>query len=243
MAANKYYEELYASGNMINATEGDSGIFYRHPKCRDLFLNHFPDLECNSVLELGAGEGQIFELIQKHIHNNYASYTLTESSQNAIKRLNDKFSKHKNTIVRELDVTARFPFTDNCFDIVCCFNLMHHITPAPAAQHMANEMMRVSKKHVFLIEANGISIIRRIGELPRQARELGESSYAPWKYKNFFLNAGAESVEITPWYFLMPPNIKKNHLKPFITVSEFGAKIPLLKWQSQSLEIYCEKAK
>ena len=239
--ANKYYDDLYASGGTAALTEGDAGIFYRHPKCRDFFLSYFPSLEGLSVLELGAGEGEIFALIREKLGYDYASYTLTDSSQNAVQRLSDRYSSTGNTFTRQLDVTAVFDFPDNSFDIVCCFSVMHHITPAHMAQHMANEMMRVSKKHVFLTEANGVSIIRRIGELPKQARALGESSYAPWVYRRFFMNAGANRVELTPFLFFIPPFVKKDYLKPFIVISEIGSRIPLLKWQSQGIVIYGEK--
>jgi len=238
---NKYYEELYEADKMISDTEGDSYIYYRAPKTIDLFMNRFPALENYSLLELGTGEGRIFELILGW-DDKFGSYTLTDASPSAVRKLKDKYSALNNIILKELDVTSTFPFPDNTFDIVCCFGVMHHITPLSIAQHMANEMVRVSKKFIFLTEANGLSIIRRIGELPKKARELGESSYTPWRYKTFFKNAGVKFIKVTPFYFFVPPNVKKDNLKPFITISEIGARIPLLKWQSQALEIYCEKS-
>jgi len=235
----KNYEELFVAGNMTAITEGDSRIYYKNPKIRDFFLKRFSHLDSPAVLELGAGEGMIFDLICEKM--NCGSYTLTDASPTAVKKLRKRLAQDKSVFIQELDVKSRFPFRDNQFDIVCCFDLMHHVTPYHAARRMADEMMRVSKKYVLLIEANGISIIRRIGELPPQARNLGESSYFPWEYKKIFMDTGGKFVTITPFNFFMPPRISRRYLKPFISISELGAKIPFLKWQSQSLEIYCEK--
>jgi hypothetical protein len=115
---------------------------------------------------------------------------------------------------------------------------MHHVSDPIK---MAKEILRVTRHHFFLCEPNGLSVIRKLGELSSQSKKLGEKSYFPWEYKKYFIQNGAKNIEIMPFYFFVPPKIKKENMKPFIRIREFGQKIPIIKWQSQSMAIFGEK--
>jgi ubiquinone/menaquinone biosynthesis C-methylase UbiE len=237
MPINEAWDNLYNQyGEHVKLTEGDSAIYYRFPYFRDLFYKRIPALDNLRILEIGGGGG-IFEIINSQSKDANASYVITEYSPSAVENMKKKF-KNLNSLSIKIEDATNLSFDDNMFDVVYCLNVMHHV---PDARMMAAEMMRVCKKYVFLCEPNGISLIRRLGELLPTARKLGEKSYSPWQYKQFFMNGGAKSVSIRPIYFFVPPNIRKEKLKPFIKISEIGEKIPLVRWQSQSLEIFCEK--
>lgn len=96
--------------------------------------------------------------------------------------------------------------------------------------------MRVSRKDIFMYEACGLSLVRKTVEKTRASREKGERSYTPCRIRSFF--QGSKSVEIVPFYFFVPPKIKKNFMRPFIVISEIGQRIPGLRWQSQSMSVY-----
>jgi 2-polyprenyl-3-methyl-5-hydroxy-6-metoxy-1,4-benzoquinol methylase len=124
------------------------------------------------------------------------------------------------------------------YDIVCAFDVMHHVSDPVK---MAKEIIRITKHYFFLCEPNGLSVIRRIGELSSYSKKLEEKSYYPWEYKKYFMQNGAKKIDIKPFYFFVPPKIKKENMKVFIKISEFGQTIPVLRWQSQSLAIFGEK--
>jgi hypothetical protein len=114
---------------------------------------------------------------------------------------------------------------------------MHHV---PNPRRMAREMLRVSRKHVFLIEANGLSILRKLAELsPRYMRD-GEKSYTPWRYRSFFQSGISEVVQVKPFLFMIPftPSFLIN---TNIIFSEFLQKVPILKWQCTGVMIYVQK--
>ena len=234
--ANEYWDEMYGlEGSSRYQNEGDIGIYYRLPKFIELFYNRFPSLSKLNVLELGGGGGEIFDLFSKRYAGENINYTLTEYSSNAVSVLKNKYKERAKII--HADAT-NLPFEENEFDIVCAFDVMHHVLD-PCK--MASEMLRVTKSHFFMCEANGLSIIRRMGEMSKEAKKLEEKSYFPWQYKNFFLKSGAKSCSVMPFYFFVPPKVAKKNMKPFILISEIGQRIPIIKWQSQSLMIAGEK--
>lgn len=87
-----------------------------------------------------------------------------------------------------------------------------------------------------MCEACGLSLVRKAVETTQASREKGERSYTPRKIREFFKEG--KLVEIVPFYFFVPPKIKKQYMRPFIAISEIGQRIPLLRWQSQSMAVY-----
>lgn len=159
-------------------------------------------------------------------------YTVTEYSSNATKVLIKKYAGNPSVTVVQADAQA-LPFEDHAFDMVLAFDVMHHVKNPG---RMAQELMRVSRKDIFMCEACGLSLVRKTVEKTRASREKGERSYTPCRIRSFF--QGSKSVEIVPFYFFVPPKIKKKFMRPFIVISEIGQRIPGLRWQSQSMSVY-----
>ncbi|MBW2971246.1 hypothetical protein KY320_03740 [Candidatus Woesearchaeota archaeon] len=114
--------------------------------------------------------------------------------------------------------------------MVFAIDVMHHVSNP---RKMAREMMRVSSKYIFLIEANGICIIRKVMErISKKYQAAGENSYKPWDYKSFF--KGANNFSIRPFLFMIPFTPKRL-MKPVIWLSETMEKIPLLRWQGSGV--------
>jgi SAM-dependent methyltransferase len=236
---NQAWDKIYSLGQSSRyANEGDIGIFYRLPKFARMFKKYIRTLEGLRVLEIGGGIGEMYENLSKEFPNDTFSYTITEYSPNAVDILKKKYNEEGNPVVTQANA-EHLQFEDNSFDVVCAFDVMHHV---PDPQKMALEMLRVSRQHILLCEPCGISLIRRITEITAKSKQLGEKSYSPRKIRKFFAlpKYTGWAIRITPFYFFVPPKIKKQFMYPFIIVSEIGQRIPLLRWQSQSVAIYID---
>jgi len=236
---NQAWDRIYSLGQSSRyVNEGDIGIYYRLPKYARMFKKYIQTLEGLKVLEIGGGIGEMYENLSKEYSKDTFSYTITEYSPNAVDILKKRYNEEGNPVVAQADAET-LQFKDNSFDVVCAFDVMHHVADP---LKMAQEMLRVSRQHIFLVEPCGISLIRRINETAAKNRQLGEKSYSPRKIRKFFISPKytRRGTRITPFYFFVPPKIKKQFMYPFIIVSEIGQRIPLLRWQSQSMAIYID---
>jgi SAM-dependent methyltransferase len=136
----------------------------------------------------------------------------------------------------------RLGFADNSFDLVFCLDVMHHVLHPRA---MAQEMLRVTRKHFLLSEPNHLSWVRRLGEIHPGARSRGERSYTPDAYRSFFTRgpyAGdLAGLHLEPYYVMVPPKAPRALIPYIIRVSEIGQRIPGLRWIGQSLLIHGRK--
>jgi|TARA_B100001971_G_C18251994_1_gene579010 SAM-dependent methyltransferase len=223
------YDKLYQKDNFRLSWEGEISLKYKIPKYVSLFLNQFKNLENLEILELGAGDGSITELIMKQLK--YKRYIATEISEEGVKKL-----KNKNIDASMMDAMD-LKFKDNSFDIVCSFDTMHHVDNPVK---MAREMLRVTRKYFFLIEANGICILRKVYERLPKYKETGERSYTPKKYMNFFKSKQLKKISIKPFLYMVPFT-PSPLIKLMIKLSETLEQVPILRWQGSSVLIYGEK--
>lgn len=222
------YNQLYRGNNFHQIWEGEISLSYKVPKYASLFARHFQGKN-PTILEVGAGDGYLTKLIMEKI--NFRKYVATEISDEGVKRL-----KEKNIEALKMDA-EKLEFADNSFDVVCCFDTMHH---AYHPRQMASEMIRVAKKEVFLIEANGLCLIRKLLEKTPRYKMVHELSYTPRQYVSFFTYPGIRKIYLKPFLAVFPftPLILK---KPAIWLSEIMERLPILKWQCSSVLISVEK--
>jgi SAM-dependent methyltransferase len=214
------YDDLYSAGSSRLANEGVIGITYRLPKMFALLRERCLGDRPLEVLEIGAGIGEIAQFfVDQGV--TVRRYVGIEYSRPAAVRM-------RQTGFPALQASAeRLPFPDNSFDLVFCFDVMHHVANPRA---MAEEMVRVTRRDFFLSEANGLSPVRKAGELTAQAKSLGEQSYLPWTYRSFFPLDRLERVELRPFYVLVPPHTPPRFIPAVKAISEIGERIPLLRW-------------
>lgn len=196
-------------------------------KYLQLFTNTFANDGNLSFLELGAGRGEITKSILKNKLPFLKTYMATELTPSGVRAL-----KKLQIPVKQMDA-QNLTFKKNAFDVVCAFDVMHHV---PNPKKMAQEMTRVAKRHIFLIEANGLSIARRILEQTRWYKTLGENSYFPWQYLSFFPREQFSSLTIRPFLFV-PPKIPLFLIDNIPLISDTLEKFPLLKWQCSGVVI------
>lgn len=196
------------------------------------FADIFPRFIIWRFWKSGGGLGEMYDNLAASFKGETFHYTVTEYSENAVKVLQKKYAGNPSVTIVKADA-QNLIFEDKSFDIVLAFDVMHHVKNP---LKMAQELMRVSRNHVFMCEACGWSLVRKTVEKTRACREKGERSYTPARMRGFF--RGCSFVEIVPFYFFVPPKVKKKFMWPFIAVSEIGQRIPGLRWQSQSMSVY-----
>jgi ubiquinone/menaquinone biosynthesis C-methylase UbiE len=229
---NSYYQELYSDEKIFRQIwQGKVGLDYLVPKEVNYVLNELKNanLENVKILELGAGDG----LSTVRMINNLQpkKYVATERSSAGVDKL-----KNKGIDAQVMDATD-IKFDDNSFDIVCCFNVMHHVDDP---EKMAQEMIRVSKKYVYLCESNGLSILRKILEFTPANRKANENSYLPSTYKRFFKSDLISEIGVHPFMFIYT-GIPEFLYKPCVWFSELMERLPFLRWQCAGLFISMEK--
>jgi len=191
----------------------------------DAFLR---DLPPSSVVELGAGDGEMTDLIRERRPAWCAALTPSDVVEAGAERLRGKGY----ATARRADACAT-PFADGEFDVVITYDVMHHVAD-PAA--MAREMVRIARRRVFLIEANGASLMRRLLELTDTYRKAGENSYRPGEYRRFFTLPGVARIDIDPLQFV-PPKFLSPWMPLTIAFSETLQHVPLLRWQCSGVRI------
>ncbi len=227
------YDAIYSENQTSRfVNEGLIGIRYRLPKYLTYFFSLYRGLEPMSVLEIGGGNGEMCELIMENNPDFIKNYTSVEYSAEGTNRMKERGIQAFKMDAQSLD------FDDNSFDLVFCFDVMHHVD-FPAM--MADEMIRVTRRYFFLCEANGLSVPRKFAELNKQSRALNERSYTPSKYIHFFRSNKIRYIKVYPFYLFVFPKISEKLIPLTIAISEFCEKIPVLRWQGQSLLIYGEK--
>jgi SAM-dependent methyltransferase len=229
MAAN--YDRIYAEGSSRLANEGLIGVRYRLPKSFGLLEERYKNEGPLDILEIGAGVGEVAQLIARSALQ-VRRYVGTEYSLPAVARIAAQG-------FQSMQMNAeRLSFADNSFDLVFCFDVMHHVSDP---RGMAHEMVRVTRKHFLLCEANGLSPVRKLGERSALARSLGEQSYLPRTYRSFFPSDQVSRIEMRPFYVLVPPKVPEKLIPLVVRTSEFFERVPGLRWIGQSVLIVGEK--
>lgn len=223
------YENIYTSTSPFRKEwEGEISIRYKIPKYLRVFTKEFLKKEKpRSILEVGSGDGQITAGAIKACGEDVSQYLASEISYAGALKIKEKG-------IRVFQTSAmHIAAYDKSFDACISFDVMHHVTD-PAL--MAKELMRVAKRFVFLIEPNRFALGRRLLERSQKYKSVGEYSYYPWEYRDFFFRAGAKKVIIKPFLFIVPKT--PNFLAPLaVLASEMMERMPLLKWQCSGVYI------
>jgi len=232
-----FYDGLYRQTDHFKRDwEGRIGEFYKLPKyvsiIADDIRRNFDPEEPIRILEVGAGIGEVSERLRDTCRTLIKEYVASEISEEGVKKLRERGFAALHQDAEDLSLCG-----DGSFDFVCAIDVMHHVGDP---RRMAREMVRVSRKRVFLIEANGLCLIRKILERTSKYRNAGESSYAPWTYRSFFRGNAVREFRIKPFLFSVP-FAPEPLIKTVIALSETLEKIPFLRWQGSGVIIRAVK--
>ena len=116
------YDRLYSQEGSFNETwDGKISTVYKIPKYLNIFFDEFKNYKGLTFLELGAGNGEITELILRKKPKFVKRYIATELSSVGVRKMREKGIE-----AYKMDVN-KLKFKSNSFDVVCCFNVMHHV--------------------------------------------------------------------------------------------------------------------
>lgn len=91
--------------------------------------------------------------------------------------------------VSEADI-YHLPFADKSFDLVYCWEVLHHVNDIQGA---IREMMRVSRRFILLYEPNAFNPLQVVFGLIMPA-ELGTLRFHPWFMQAHFRRAGLTHI-------------------------------------------------
>lgn len=230
---NAEFDRLYQKGSSRLANEGLIGVRYRLPKSVSMLCERFKDHGPLDVLEVGAGVGEVARLLHRS-GLKIRRYVGVEYSFHASRRM-----RERGFVAAQMNA-EQLGFADNSFDLVFCFDVLHHVNDPVK---MGAEIVRVTRKHFLLSEPNHLSPVRRLGEIHAGARARGEKSYTPKTYRSFFQfdGSGVNKLDIDPFYVMVPPKAPRKLIPYVIKVSEAGQRIPGVRWIGQSLLIVGHK--
>jgi len=103
-------------------------------------------LEVTSMLDVGTGTGRALHYLRQH------RPTMTLMGVDPVQELLDKAADRgipRTSLT--VGVGENLPFADNSFDASCEFGILHHV---PQPDLVVREMIRVSRKCVFLSDSN-----------------------------------------------------------------------------------------
>ena len=229
------YDKLYPTGKYRIIWEGKISQVYKLPKYLKIIKNLLISPLPQNILEIGSGDGEIAMNILSDPLLKIKNYTATDLAQGGIEQIKKTLKNFDNLTAIKMDA-SKLMFRDRNFDVVFAIDVMHH---ASHPKDMGQEMIRVAKKKVFLIESNGLSIPRKIAEFQKRYKEMGEKSYFPWEYKYFLTHKRVKKITIRPFLFMIP-HIPEPLISINIAFSEFLEKVPILNWQCSSVLIEVE---
>lgn len=145
-----------------------------------------------SVLEVGCGSGIFTEMIRKH--KNVGKLVCTDLSSEGIKICK---KKRLNGVVANLE---KLPFKDKSFDVICGFEVLHHVNNP---QKAISEACRVAKKTIFFHEPNSWNFMRKLMERFYYDKRAHETSYSMPQFRKWFKNKPFK-LKIIPYSFFMP---------------------------------------
>ena len=118
-------------------------------------------LGITSILDIGSGTGRCLIDVTKEVPGITAVGVEPSAALREI-----GYSKGLSTTQLIDGDAMRLPFADNSFDLVCEFAALHHI-PAPAKA--VSEMLRVSRKAIFISDSNNFGQGGKLSRIFKQA--------------------------------------------------------------------------
>ena len=229
------HDHVYALGqSALVMAHGEIGLVYRLPKYLRYMRETYTGDKGLRVLELGSGAGEVYTLLRQDWPDFVGSWTCSDISWHGARQERQRGAE------RSLQMDAsRLCFPSDSFDLVVSLDVMHHVSDP---QMMAQEILRVTRRYFFLAEANGLSPIRKLGEMNALARQFEERSYTPQQYRAFFDAAASRNVRMRPSFVFVPP--KTAHvLIPIVTaINERLERVPGLRWMGTAVILAGEKA-
>lgn len=169
----KYYQSTAESYNSLHIEHGSE---------HNIALHHLIGLikyhDIKSVLDIGAGTGRVALFLKEHVKE------IQITSIEPVEALRTIAIRNGLSKAEILDGNIyHLDFDDGSFDLVCAFGVFHHLdNPTKAVR----EMMRISKKSLFISDSNNFGQGRRLNRNIKQT--LG--CLKLWKFSIYIKTLG-----------------------------------------------------
>ena len=183
------------------------------------------DLQSFSVLDVGAGSGELLRAVavfarKSNRKSRLVGLELNERSANAIAEESKDFAE-----IEAVRADAfNLPFADNSFDYALCSLFTHHFTDENVVK-IISEMNRISRRKIFVIDLHRhraahflYKIFCRAFFISRLVREDGSlsvlRSFTPEELKKLGEKAGLSEVSverIAPFRLVLKGNLATNN--------------------------------
>jgi SAM-dependent methyltransferase len=142
------------------------------------FIRGLLDAPIQTSLEVGCGDGFGMYYMQQFGHVFGCDISRPMLQRNPLRQS-----------VAEADI-YRLPYADKSFDLVYCWEVLHHVNDIQGA---IREMMRISRRFVLLYEPNAFNPLQ-VGFGLIAPSELGTLRFHPWFMRNHFRRAGLNNI-------------------------------------------------
>jgi len=228
------HDDVYAGEqSALELAHGEIGLVYRLPKYLRHLQEAYAGIKDLKVLELGSGAGEAYAMLSRDWPAFVGEWTCSDVSWHGARQ--ERRRGAARTLVQD---ATRLAFPADSFDLVVCLDVMHHVGDPVL---MAQEILRVTRQHFFLCEANGLSPIRKLGEMNTLARRFQERSYTPRQYLSFFGADRVCNVRMQPSFVFVPPKTAHALIPRVVAINELLEKVPGLRWWGTSVILSGEK--
>lgn len=182
------------------------------------------------ILDVGCGTAFYYPLISERTDEIYG----VDFSENMLRHAREfcKTSKINNAKFYLSDA-KKLPFDDNEFDLVFCFDFLHHVENV---DEVLKEMFRVAKNGGIIgaIETNPLNPVMLIFNLLYSPVEHGILKTFPFIIKNKLTFRTKKEIRIKYSRYLFPlffitPKLSNQSLRIVNTIETFISRVPLLK--------------
>jgi ubiquinone/menaquinone biosynthesis C-methylase UbiE len=205
---NKYYQDTAARYDTMHMHED---VDPEHEIAFYFMCSMIEKLNIKSVLDVGAGTGRVII----DLHKRYPGLRVT-----GIEPVAELREQGYNKGILRNDLIEgdgkKMEFSDNQYDLVCAFGILHHIDKPEQA---IKEMLRVSKYAIFISDSNNFGQGGRLGRLVKQTiNAMGLWSvynYIRTKGKKYQISEGDGlfySYSVFNNFSLIKDNCKSVHL-------------------------------
>tara|TARA_B110000208_G_C11616945_1_gene375738 strand:- start:63 stop:779 length:717 start_codon:yes stop_codon:yes gene_type:complete len=178
----EYYKKTADSYNNSHCGNNDS----EHNLALHQLFGLIDFLEVKSILDVGSGTGRVISFFK---NKNSAIKVIGIEPVKELRKVGYEQGISENDLIDGSGLGINFP--DNSFDLVCEFGVLHHVKDN---KKMVDEMLRVSKKAIFISDTNnfgsGSFVSRSLKQILNFLRLWNLFSFIRTKGKMYMISEG-----------------------------------------------------
>jgi ubiquinone/menaquinone biosynthesis C-methylase UbiE len=167
-----YYDKIAKQWHAATGYKG--GVFKEHV-LNSVLLGKLDTIQDRSILELGAGNGYFMPLVYRHFSGQVpSSLIVTDLSIELLKIAHRDFAI-SNAQYKLLNVCNKFPFEDNCFDIIIASMVFNEIPPKGfwnALQECNRILTKNGRLLIAITHPDFIDSLQKRGLLQRTTKNI-----------------------------------------------------------------------